>query len=800
MQQMRAAPEDRASVIAELETICEDPLQSALIKPLFDQYAALESTEATIKATLSTSQVGVDADRTIEQIKELAKLYDEKGTIEFKLGLGEITDEQMAAYEQRQQELVDSIIESSNGLIDQYDIENGRLGEKLAILEEQLALQREIARLELQAQVQEGRASLPEQIKQRDAYKQQYEHASELANQYDDKATELRKVQTEFGLLFAQIDAGEVEFGSDYYDKTIENLNTRWLRAGGSEGAWAAAGLTDAGAAAFQSSIDEMDAAEQRARKEQLQALGNITKQNESMIKQYMGEKSLIEMNAFKDTAFEGRTLEDLATEYNSMSVAQQMLFQEAIGQLEDLNKNAQYIEDANKTRRQKSGELLTHRKRLFPRTPGNRGRNGERPRSDQYAESRNVQDAKTDTVFTQELKSNEEAYAKVLQLQKAIAEGGDTAKLLDYFNQRFGATYGTGDAATIEERVRLERQGIYNVQYEAISNAYAGIGQIESQIETGEADLADMREKQARIQAAEDLANKYATEYGAMTPEQQTAHGASAAGAGQLAAINAELEALGIDKIESLSQLSEAMAALGSVKSEGAAAIEALEESLAGLTADKIEGLVAIENALGTIEWNATNAGRLKQIPEALRISEADASRFATLARNIGNAREQADGLLRKLEDFDSSYNVAVNVRYTFKNSFNPANLEGAAQSAEGGIFDGAFLSWVAEDGPEAIIPLGANRRDRGLDCGCRPDANLAWKPLRTADPGEIRLCRQRRIRRHGQHRQLRQRTGISASGSGGATVVIYADASQTYESTATAPRTLWPLSRPRG
>ena len=37
--------------------------------------------------------------------------------------------------------------------------------------------------------------------------------------------------------------------------------------------------------------------------------------------------------------------------------------------------------------------------------------------------------------------------------------------------------------------------------------------------------------------------------------------------------------------------------------------------------------------------------------------------------------------------------------------------------KNAMGGIYDGAFLSWVAEDGPEAIIPLSAKRRNRGLD-----------------------------------------------------------------------------------
>lgn len=41
----------------------------------------------------------------------------------------------------------------------------------------------------------------------------------------------------------------------------------------------------------------------------------------------------------------------------------------------------------------------------------------------------------------------------------------------------------------------------------------------------------------------------------------------------------------------------------------------------------------------------------------------------------------------------------------------------ESAAQNAQGGIYGGALLSWIAEDGPEAVIPLGAKRRRRGLE-----------------------------------------------------------------------------------
>lgn len=41
----------------------------------------------------------------------------------------------------------------------------------------------------------------------------------------------------------------------------------------------------------------------------------------------------------------------------------------------------------------------------------------------------------------------------------------------------------------------------------------------------------------------------------------------------------------------------------------------------------------------------------------------------------------------------------------------------EGVPENANGGIYPGKpFLSWVAEDGPEAIIPLGSKRRQRGL------------------------------------------------------------------------------------
>ena len=38
-------------------------------------------------------------------------------------------------------------------------------------------------------------------------------------------------------------------------------------------------------------------------------------------------------------------------------------------------------------------------------------------------------------------------------------------------------------------------------------------------------------------------------------------------------------------------------------------------------------------------------------------------------------------------------------------------------AKKANGGFIYDKMLSWIGEDGPEVVIPLGANRRNRGID-----------------------------------------------------------------------------------
>lgn len=58
-------------------------------------------------------------------------------------------------------------------------------------------------------------------------------------------------------------------------------------------------------------------------------------------------------------------------------------------------------------------------------------------------------------------------------------------------------------------------------------------------------------------------------------------------------------------------------------------------------------------------------------------------------------------------------------------------------ANNAEGNIVTGPLLSWVGEDGPEAIIPLGSKRRDRGMDLWLQAGRALGVKEY--ADGGMI-------------------------------------------------------------
>lgn len=91
------------------------------------------------------------------------------------------------------------------------------------------------------------------------------------------------------------------------------------------------------------------------------------------------------------------------------------------------------------------------------------------------------------------------------------------------------------------------------------------------------------------------------------------------------------------------------------------------------------------------------------------------------------------------------ASYTVNVTLDWHITNPSAGITTSGSGSSvkasitgnAEGSIVTGPLLSWVGEDGPEAIIPLGSKRRDRGMDLWLQAGRALGVKEY--ADGGMI-------------------------------------------------------------
>ncbi len=194
--------------------------------------------------------------------------------------------------------------------------------------------------------------------------------------------------------------------------------------------------------------------------------------------------------------------------------------------------------------------------------------------------------------------------------------------------------------------------------------------------------DIIDLAAKSEVLAAIKDQVQGVADKYSAMDDEQKAAYATSAEGAAALASVNNALESLGKDKIDNLSSINTAL------------------ESLATLDLTTF----SLDDAQAAFAALSGKASGLKTTVDSLRTS------------------------LQNLDGTTATVGVTMNRTTTYRTG-------GAAENANGGIYDGAFLSWVAEDGPEAIIPLGMDRRDRGIDLWLRAGQMLGVSAL--ADGG---------------------------------------------------------------
>lgn len=110
--------------------------------------------------------------------------------------------------------------------------------------------------------------------------------------------------------------------------------------------------------------------------------------------------------------------------------------------------------------------------------------------------------------------------------------------------------------------------------------------------------------------------------------------------------------------------------------------------------------------------------------------ISSAIEASMGTIQGAISNLYSQVGAAINSAfaAGFQTTTTVTITVNYQLANPTATISFSGGgtgtatvsasiASNAEGSIVNGRILSWVGEDGPEAIIPLGAKRRQRGLE-----------------------------------------------------------------------------------
>lgn len=270
-----------------------------------------------------------------------------------------------------------------------------------------------------------------------------------------------------------------------------------------------------------------------------------------------------------------------------------------------------------------------------------------------------------------------------------------------------YEASRGTEYSAMNIEELAANYASLDEVGRQVFDNAYKGLQQINE--EAGYISEAEKTQTSQIMQTAFDsvqasakldlideaktaiqgLADTYGNDLFAGSEEQANA----------ITQVNEALKSLGSDvQIDSFDQIKTALDSLGEVDLES----------------------INFDNAAASVESMGGNATSAKEKVDEARaameqLDAATASSVTGQISSVGGAASSAashvSDIKNAVRDLDGqTATVTINIR---KNG----NTNVEMTHATGGIFNTAHVGLVAEDGPEAIIPLGAKRRDRGLD-----------------------------------------------------------------------------------
>jgi len=287
---------------------------------------------------------------------------------------------------------------------------------------------------------------------------------------------------------------------------------------------------------------------------------------------------------------------------------------------------------------------------------------------------------------------------------------------------------------------------GIANLELElseGVINQEEYDTQLQALTEGYEAKISDLNVRVESFQL-ESIAEAYSSELDGILPEiegttaeklQTALHNAIANGTD---ATTWDMEtAARLLGLESLSM--ESQAAIASMMSGVAAAIpdtlkndlqESFRQQLSDMNFDEVlasigpEMMAALSSSISGIDMSPMGASLSAELGNMIHgVDKAPMeSALVALVESTGGAINSAYA-----PGFKTTTDVTITANYKLANPTATISFSGGgsgtatvnasiAKKADGDIITGPLLSWVGEDGPEAIIPLGGKRRSRGL------------------------------------------------------------------------------------
>ena len=350
---------------------------------------------------------------------------------------------------------------------------------------------------------------------------------------------------------------------------------------------------------------------------------------------------------------------------------------------------------------------------------------------------------------------------AEITNLQNQITE--ITQKVADIKTEaEFKALKIKYSGAALDADSFAELQAELQKQVESATSSYdealkVGIASLELQLDEGaisqeqydeqlqaladgyDAKISDMSVTVENFQL-EAIAEAYSKELDGILPElsgttaeklQQALHEAMASGA-DVTAWDTETASqwLGLDSLsmETQAAITEMMSSVAkaipqSVQEQITAAFSSVDMS--STYAPLVENIsTGLPSQIAAIDYSGIGTVVGSGVGSSIRNTDMDPinSAITTLKGNTGTAIDTAFA-----PGFNTTTPVTITADYKLANPSATISFSGGgagtamvnasiASNAEGDIIDSPILSWVGEDGPEAIIPLSGKRRSRGL------------------------------------------------------------------------------------